>query len=207
MIKQIGLLGDGGQANEAASFFSGEVSFRAVSRNYVSGDLVDIESPNEEQANLPVVAAVGAPALRRTLVELWPGTSYETIVAAGARVDEGSVIEEGGIIAPNVVVTTEVHIGKHALLNVAATIQHNSILGDYCTVGPGVHIGGNVKLGNGVFVGIGAIISNNVTIASGVVVAAGAVVPPHSHLDVENGVYIGVPAKLVTTNKEWLNEI
>jgi sugar O-acyltransferase (sialic acid O-acetyltransferase NeuD family) len=207
MIKQIGLLGDGGQANEAEAFFSGEVSFRAVSRDYLRGDLVDIENPTEEQRNLPVVAAVGAPALRKRLVEMWPGVSYETIIAASAQIDESAMVGEGGIIAPNVVVTTEVQIGRHALVNVAASIQHDSVLGDYCTVGPGVRIGGHVKLGDGVLVGIGAIISNNVTVASGVVIAAGAVVPPHTNLDTENGVYVGVPTRLVKTNKEWLNEI
>lgn len=207
MTKQIGLLGGGGQANEAAAYFSGKVSFRAVSRDYVTGKLVDIESPTQQQCNTPVVVAVGAPALRKKLVETWRGTSYETIVAASAQVHESSTVGVGGIIAPNVVVTTDVHIGKHTLLNVAASIQHNCVLGDYCTVGPGARIGGNVKLGDGVFVGIGAVLSNNVTVVSGVVIAAGAVVPPYVNLDVENGVYVGVPARLLIRNKEWLNEI
>ena len=117
------------------------------------------------------------------------------------------MIGEGGIIAPNVVVTTEVQIGRHVLVNIATSIQHNSVLGDFCTIGPGVRIGGHVSLGDGVLVGIGAIISNNVTVASGVVIAAGAVVPPHTNLDTENGVYVGVPTRLIKTNKEWLNEI
>jgi sugar O-acyltransferase (sialic acid O-acetyltransferase NeuD family) len=207
MTKQIGLLGDGGQANEAEAYYSGAVSFRAVTSDYAAGDLIDLEHPSEDQKELPVVAAVGAPALRKKLIELWSGSSYETIIAPTAQIHESSAIGTGTIISPSVVITTNVSVGKHTLVNVAATIQHDSVIGDYCTVGPGSHIGGKVKLGNGVFVGIGAIISNSVTVATGVVIAAGAVVPPHMNLDTENGVYVGVPARLITTNKEWLNEI
>lgn len=207
MTKQIGLLGDGGQANEVQAYFSGEVVFRAVSSEYVHGALVDIELPSDNERDLPVVAAVGAPLLKRKLVELWPGDKYETVIAPSAQIHASSTIGAGSIVAPSAVVTTDVKIGSQTLINVAATIQHDSVIGDYCTVGPGCHVGGKVRVGDGVFIGIGAILSNNVTVASGVVIAAGAVVPPHTDLNVENGVYIGVPARLVTTNKEWLNEI
>lgn len=207
MTKQIGLLGDGGQANEAEAYFSGEVSFRAVTSDYAADGLVDIEHPSDGQKVLPVVAAVGAPALRKKLIELWPGTAYETIIAPNSQIHESSSVGAGSIISPSAVITTNITVGKHTLVNVAATIQHDSTVGDYCTVGPGSHIGGKVQLGDGVFVGIGAVISNSVTVASGVVIAAGAVVPPHMNLDTENGVYVGVPARLITTNKEWLNEI
>ena len=51
----------------------------------------------------------------------------------------------------------------------------------------------------------GSNILNSVRIASGVVIGAGATVTKDA--DVENGVYVGTPAKLIRQNDGWLREI
>lgn len=208
-IEKIGLIGSGGQADEAESFLTDqEVAFRALSPEYLDPNdpsKINILDPTEYQRTLPVIAAIGAPALRRKLVEAWPGNRFETIRAELSYVDKTAKIGEGSIIAPRAVITTNVEIGKHAIINVAASVSHNCKLGDYVTVSPGAHIAGNVELGDGVFVGIGAIISNNIRIANGVVVGAGAVVI--RDIDIENSVVVGSPAKIIKENEGWLSEI
>lgn len=207
MNEKIGLLGGGGQADEIIESAEGKVSFVAVTKDYVREGLVDIEHPDEELKMLPVISSVGAPTLRKKFIELWPGKHYGTLFAKNATVASNTMIGEGCYIGPSTVITTNVDIGNHTLVNVAATVQHDSIIGQYCTIGPNVSIGGNVTMGDGVFVGIGAVVANDVTIANGVVIGAGAVVPPHTRLDTENGVYVGVPAKLIKQNEGWLSDV
>lgn len=208
-IDKIGLIGSGGQADEAESFLIDKaVSFRALSEEYLDPNdpsKINILSPSDYQRALPVVAAIGAPAVRKKMVEAWPGDRFDSIRAELSYIDKSAKIGEGSIIAPRAVITTNVEIGRHAIINVAASISHNCRLGDYVTVSPGAHIAGNVELGDGVFVGIGAIISNNVKIASGVVIGAGAVVL--QDIDIENSVVVGSPARIIKQNEGWLSEI
>lgn len=207
--REIGIIGSGGQAEEAESYLKDRTAaFRAVDKSYLelgNDNLIDIDSANEKQIDTAVVAAIGAPALRRVLLEKWPGEKYETIISEHAVVDESASIGEGSIVCPRAVITTGVEIGKHSIVNIAATISHDCILGEYVTVSPGVHMGGNVRLGDGVFVGIGAIIKNGISIAEGVVIGAGAVVI--KNIDTPNSVHVGVPAKEMSVNDGWLNEV
>ena len=208
MTEKIGIIGNGGQADEARSFSDKEIAFRAVDAAYLDDQdpgLVDIANPGQDNETTPVHVAIGPPALRRELESRWPGERYETIVSPHAIIDRTVEIGEGTLVAPRAVITTNVKIGKHVIVNVAATIQHDSSVGDFSTIGPGVNVGGKVKIGEGVFVGIGANIINNITIADGVVVGAGATVVDNA--DVENGVYVGTPARLIRQNDGWLIEI
>lgn len=208
-FKQIGIIGNGGQADEAESFLTDKkVLFRALSEEYLDSSetsQINILTPTEYQKALPVIAAIGAPAVRRKMVEAWPGDRFDSIQAELSYIDKSAKIGEGSIIAPRAVITTNVEIGKHSIVNVAASISHNCKLGDYTTVSPGAHIAGNVELGDGVFVGIGAIISNDIKIASGSVIGAGAVVL--RDITIENSVVVGSPAKVIRQNEGWLSEV
>lgn len=206
-INGVGLLGGGAQADEIESYLTGgaQALFRAVSKEYVTGtDFIDIDSPGE-CVNSTVLVAVGAPALRRTMVNKWPGALYGTVVAEKTSVDPSAKINQGCVIAPGVVITTNVVLEEHVLVNIAASISHDCRIGRYTVISPGVHIAGNAELGEGVFVGIGATISNNVKIAAGCVIGAGAVVL--DDVDVENSVVVGLPARAIKVNKDWLGEV
>lgn len=207
MSEKIGIIGSGGQASEAASYVGRDiVGFKAIDKEYIKEeDEIDILTPSEFQKVTPVISAIGAPAVRRSMVEKWPGEKYTVIVSEEAYVGDRVHIGEGTIIAPRAVITTEVSIGKHSLINVAATLSHGDKLGDFVTISPGAHIGGNVELSDGVFVGIGAIISNGLYIAEGTVVGAGAVVV--DNIEEPNTVVVGIPAKKIRQNQGWLQSV
>lgn len=209
MSEKIGILGAGGQADETESYLTdSEVDFYALSEQYVDREnerQINIVSPTDYQRMLPVVAAIGAPAIRKALVEQWPGEKYATVRADMSYVDKSAEIGAGSIIAPRSVITTNVKIGEHCIVNVAATVSHDCKIGDFVTISPGAHIAGHVELGDGVFVGIGAIISNNIKIAPGVVIGAGAVVI--RDVEEENSVLVGTPAKVIKHNGGWLRAV
>lgn len=207
MASRFGIIGSGGQADETESYApENSVAFRAVDQAYLNKvATVDVNSPSKEQEAIPVVAALGAPGIRREMVGKWPGSEYVNVISDHAVIDKTATLLQGCIIAPLAVVTTNVEIGEHVLINVGATVSHDSRIGDYATISPGANIAGNVVLGKGVFIGIGATVSNGIKIADGVVVGAGAVVI--RDIEEENAAYAGVPAKKINQNEGWLREL
>jgi sugar O-acyltransferase (sialic acid O-acetyltransferase NeuD family) len=203
----IGLLGGGSQADETAEFDpSSQVVFRAVSADRVgeTEGSIDIATDDAGLLATPVVVAVGAPGLKRRLVEAWGGSSYATVVSPAASVSPTAVIGEGSTVAPGAVVTANAQLGRHVMLNVGASVSHASVVGDFTTISPGARIAGDCVIGDGVFVGIGAIVSHGVSIVAGTVLGAGAVVV--DDIDVA-GVYVGVPARRVRVLDEWLERL
>jgi len=208
--KEIGYIGDGGQSREARSYTGDNIrtGFHALDTKYVdvnNGMLLDINEVSEDQENTPVIAAIGAPGLKKEMIEKWPGKNFETIISEEAYIDKSVEIGKGSIVAPRAVITTDVIIGEHVLVNIASSISHDSVIGNYVTIGPGAHIAGGVRLEDGVYVGIGAIISNNVSVAEGAVIGAGAVVV--KDIKEKYAVVVGTPAKTIRINSGWLREI
>jgi len=204
-VLEIGLLGAGGQAEEVGAYTNHKVLFNAVDHQYAQEGLVSIDTAEVERLRTPVVAAVGAPGLKRAFIEKWGGNLFVNIISENAHIDPSASLAEGIIVAPGAVITSNVKIGRHVLVNVAATLSHGSEVGDFTTISPGVNIGGNVNIGRGVFVGIGAKVVNRVSIADGVVVGAGAVVI--EDIEDPNTVVVGVPARPIGKREDWLDEI
>ena len=211
MDGSIGLLGAGGQAREVEAFCRAQgkdIAFTAVSGDYIDRSdpkQIDIKQPSDEQERVAVIAAVGSAALRKQLIETWPGSEYATVLTPESYIDPSSSVDVGSLVAPGAVITTNVRIGKHVIINIGVTVSHDCELGDYSTLSPGAHLAGAVTIGEGVFVGIGATVKNGARIADGVVIGAGAVVL--NDIDEENAVYAGVPAKKIGQNDGWLSKI
>jgi len=204
---RIGMLGAGAQAREVASYLpSGTEVFWAVSPEYFDEhalNQIDITAPCPTDRSAWVIGAVGAPAVRRKLISIWPGKNFATVVSPAAYVDPSCTIGAGTVVAPGAVLTVDVVLGEHCQVNIGATLSHDVHASSLVTICPGVHIAGRVRLGDGVFVGIGASISNDVTIASGVVIGAGAVVL--TDVTTPNAVVAGVPAAIVGVRDGWLD--
>ncbi len=145
---QVGLLGAGGQAREAASYLPpGTEVFWAVSRDHVDAaarDQVDITAPSPADRNAWVLGAVGAPALRRDLVAAWPGDRFVTVVSPAAYVDPSCTIGAGTVVAPGAVLTVDVVVGEHCQVDIGATLSHDVYLASFATIGPGAHLAGSV---------------------------------------------------------------
>lgn len=200
-MTRLGLLGGGGQALEAAEFDSSvDIAFRAVSAP--SDGFIDIRTDDPALTGTPVVAAVGAPGLRRVLVQQWGSTrEFGSIISPFSWISPSASIGVGAIVAPGVVVTAGAAIGEHVILNVGSSISHTSSVGDFVTVSPGARVAGDCVIGDGVFLGIGAVVSHGVTVAPGSVIGAGSTVV--SNID-RCGVWVGSPARLVRATDEWL---
>lgn len=207
--KRIGILGAGAQAREIASYLEPDADFFwAVTRDCLDatdGLQIDIETPSPKDRQASVIAGVGAPGLRRSLVRAWRGTEFFTVIASASYVHSSCQIAQGCVISPGAVLSINVAIGMHSQINVGATLSHDVTLGSFVTIGPGAHISGGVKLGDGVFVGAGAVVVNAAVIASGVVIGAGAVVL--NDVMTPNSVVMGTPARVAYVRDDWLDAI
>ena len=92
------------------------------------------------------------------------------------------------MLAPNV------RAGVQLMVNRAASVGHDGLFGDYCTIGPGATLTGGVVLEDGAYIGAGAVLCPKVRIGRNAVVGAGAVVTR----DVEpHTVVVGNPARVM----------
>lgn len=100
----------------------------------------------------------------------------------------------GNIISKGVVLTLDIAIGNHNIINIKSTIGHDCIIEDFVSIMFGVHISSNVKIGEGTLIGSGAVVLPNITIGKWCKIGAGAVITE----DVpDNCTVVGVPGRIM----------
>jgi sugar O-acyltransferase (sialic acid O-acetyltransferase NeuD family) len=122
------------------------------------------------------------------------GATLPVLIHPTAIVGEEVCLAPGTVVMAGAVINCCTRIGKGCIINTAATIDHDNIIGNFVHVSPGSHLAGAVKVGQQTWLGIGSIVSNNVTIHSGCKVGAGSVIVKDI---TESGTYVGVPARRV----------
>jgi sugar O-acyltransferase (sialic acid O-acetyltransferase NeuD family) len=154
------------------------------------------------RSEVAVSVAIGSTASKRRVVRglSEAGCSrFATLVHPGAWVGRGVEIGEGSMICACNVVTTDIQIGCHVILNVGCTVSHDSVIGDYVTLAPGVTISGTVSVGEGCDLGAGSTVIQGVRIGHWSIVGAGAVVVRDLEPDVTA---VGVPAAPIKSRPE-----
>lgn len=145
------------------------------------------------------ITATGDNGLRQRIVGKIEGIEEKniipyTLIYKNVVMGKDVEIGEGTCLAPGVILTTNINVGKHCIINVKTSISHDCVVGDFTSINPGVTICGNVKIGKECFIGAGATIINKIVIGKNVVVGAGASVIRDVPDDIT---VVGVPAKIV----------
>jgi len=164
----------------------------------VLGNNLDLNSWSEE---LCVVFAIGEPDIKRRVIECIknPFITFPILIHPNVLIGDlkFNKIGEGSIICAGNVITVNIIIGRHVILNLSCTTGHDTVIGDYCSFMPTVNISGEVVIEKCVYVGTGAKIINQLTIGENTIVGSGAVVakslPP-------NCTAVGIPAKPIKFN-------
>lgn len=145
--------------------------------------------PNEYK----MIVAVADPKFRQNIVESLPSeTKYFTFIHPTAQILAPDVmIGEGSFIGVNCIITTNVTIGKHSILNRGNQIGHDTKIGDYFSAMPGAIVSGNVSIGDNCYMGTNSSVIEKLSVIDNVKIGANATVIENIN---EAGTYVGVPA-------------
>jgi sugar O-acyltransferase (sialic acid O-acetyltransferase NeuD family) len=141
------------------------------------------------------LVALGDPRWRRHYVNLLraKGARFATYISTRSIVGRDVQIGEGTMICPGAIVTTNVSLGQHVLLNIATSVSHDCLVGNYVTLSPGARATGGCILTDDVYMGVNSSLLPRVSLAMGITVGAGAVVT--KSYEQENLTLVGIPAK------------
>ena len=191
---KLALLGYGGHAREVMFQMSKELPC-FVSDDFVCENTLPLSKFDPEQYKL--IVAVGDSKTRKHLVDNLPSsTQFFTFIHPTAITSRfsGTTIGEGSFIGAYSIITTNIKLGKHTLLNRGNHIGHDSIIGDYFSAMPGAIVSGNVTIGNNVYMGTNSTIREEITITNNVIIGLNSGVVKNIN---QEGTYVGLPAKKI----------
>lgn len=204
VVKGIALCGAGGFARETLLLLEQSGLSDRVVGLYESDDVwlprkmcgydVGPLSQLDPYAN-EIVLAVGDPSARQQLRALIPDdTHFPVLVHSSVHLARTVDLGPGSIICAGAVITCDIIIGKHVVIDRLVTVGHDCRIDDFVTLAPGAVISGNCSVGRGSYVGANASVRQKVTITEHAVVGMGAVVVSDIQ---EPGTYAGCPARLI----------
>lgn len=128
--------------------------------------------------------------------ELCPALPFVGAVHPSATVGLGVALGAGTVVMAGAVINACAAVGQLCIINTHASLDHDSTMGDFASLAPGVVTGGNCHIGHHAAIGIGAVLLHRMTVGEHSVVGAGALVtrpvPPLV-------VAYGSPAKVVSS--------
>lgn len=145
-----------------------------------------------------VVCAVGSAKVRKTIIERLEENSaihFATVIDPSVVLSDRVTVGEGSIICAGTVLTVDIFIGKHVIINLDCTIGHDDIISDFVTIYPSVNVSGNVVVGTCAELGTGMQIIQGKRIGRESILGAGAVVVKDIP---EKCTAVGIPAKVVS---------
>lgn len=147
------------------------------------------------------VCAIACAKTRKKIVENLKETnkniSFATLKDPSSEISDLTQIGEGSVICARAIITVNVKIGSHVIVDIASTIGHDAVLDDYVTLYPNVNVSGFDKIGVGCEIGVGSQIIQGKSLEKFSIVGAGAVVIDDIP---ENCTAVGCPAKAIKFN-------
>lgn len=193
MIDDIYIVGAGGFAREVAWLID-EINKKNKKWNFCGFIDENIENHGKNlngysilggietlvnKKNMNVVVAIGSPLAKAKVVEKLSkidGIKFPVLIDPQARYGESVEFGEGSIVTSGALLTVNIKVGRHVIINLDSTIGHDAIIGDYSTILPSVNISGNTLLGKCSNIGTGSAIIQGIEIGENSIVGAGSVV-------------------------------
>ena len=186
------LIGNGGHAREVMVQMGVKLD-RFVDDQYVDNDTFPISKLDPEKH--VVMIAVADSKIRFDIAQKLPkGIKFFTFIHPTALLMGDVEIGEGSFIGAYSILTTNIKIGSHAILNRGNHIGHDCEIGDYFSAMPGAIVSGNVKIYDCVYMGNNSSIREKLSIHSLSTIGMNSSVVKHIE---EPGTYVGCPVKFI----------
>jgi sugar O-acyltransferase (sialic acid O-acetyltransferase NeuD family) len=183
------LIGDGGHAREVMAQMGVKLD-RFVDDEYVSNDTFPLSKldPNKHE----VMIAVADSKSRFDISQRLPkGIKFFTFIHPTSLIMDNVEIGEGSFIGCYSILTTNIKIGTHSILNRANHIGHDCRIGNFFSAMPGVIVSGNVTIQDLVYIGTNSSIKEKVKICELTTIGLNSGVVKDIN---KPGVFVGTPA-------------
>lgn len=184
------LIGNGGHAREVMAQIGVKLD-RFVDDQYVDEETFPISKLDPEKH--AVMIAVADSKDRFDIAQRLPkGIQFFNFIHPTALIMDNVEIGEGSFIGAYSILTTNIKIGKHAILNRGNHIGHDCRIGDYFSAMPGAIVSGNVTIYGLVYMGNNSSIREKLSIHSLATIGMNSAVVKNIE---DGGIYVGCPAK------------
>ena len=139
--------------------------------------------------------AIGNSVVREKIVNriksINPEAKFAILIDPMVQMSDLVTVGEGTIICAPSIITVNITIGEHVIMNMDCTVGHDAVLEDYSTFYPSVNVSGMTKIGRCTEVGTGSQIIQGKKIGNYSIVGAGSVVVKDLP---DNCTAVGIPA-------------
>jgi len=155
-----------------------------------------------------VVVSIGNSGIRKKIVQRISEIAHARFASLihptawlGNRVEIGM----GTVLLAGALVSTDIKVGNHTILNRNGTIGHDVVIEDFVTISPSANITGSTHIGQGCELGAACTVVNGVSIGRWSIVGAGAVVTKDL---LPNVTAVGIPAQTIKERRDgWHEEV
>lgn len=148
------------------------------------------------------ICAIGTSRVREKIIyrmrDLHPTVKFATLIDPSVEISDYVAIGEGTIICAHSVVTVNIRIGAHVILNLGCTIGHDAIIQDFATLYPSVNVSGMTNIGHSSELGTGVQVIQGKGVGNYSIIGAGAVVVDDIP---DRCTAVGIPAKFIKSQK------
>ena len=135
--------------------------------------LGSVEKASKDHPGASVFIAVGDNAVRRKIYRQLRGHDFPALIDPSSQVSPTTEFKHGTFIACEAVVSVGTEIGKFVIINARAGVGHDSTVGDFSNIAPGVSLSGHTTIGEDVMMGTNSCTAPGMTVGDGAVVACG----------------------------------
>ena len=180
------LIGYGGHAREVMVQMGVNLTC-FVDDNFLTKDSLPLSLFDPEEFD--VMIAISNSQDRNEIVNRLPNeTKYFSFIHPTALIMGDVEIGEGSFIGAYSILTTNIKLGSHSLLNRANHIGHDCVIGDYFSAMPGSIVSGNALIGDRVYLGTNSSIREKLKITNDVTIGLNTGVVKSI---AESGIYVG----------------
>lgn len=204
MVKGIAIIGASGMARDALNVLDALGLADRVVGMFESDDIWQSREISGfpvlpfsaiEPGKVEALIAVGDPRQRASIRDRLPSEiHYPVFVHPSVVVGRKVELSKGTLVCAGSILTCDITIADHVQINIATSVTHDCVLGNFSTTAPGVRISGNCTIGAYAYLGTNCSVHQKIRIGEGVTVGMGSVVI--RDLDA-GGVYVGNPARRI----------